>query len=263
MVRKTMPELVQERLCTTRFGKQIFFSRAVSSTNRWARQLAESGAEEGTVTVAETQTAGRGRLGREWISPQGGLWFSIILRPRKSATEVAKLAFVASLAVTKVLRRKYGLCAETKWPNDVTVNGRKICGSLGETNSSAKKSDFTVLGIGINANVQVSMYFSQLIGPIVTSIQDELGRKIALDKLFRAVLEELEKFYDLFITEGFDPVLTQWKKYAGFLGKQIAVQDGTEKICGLAFDVDTDGALILKLENATLRRVVVGDVSLQ
>jgi biotin-[acetyl-CoA-carboxylase] ligase BirA-like protein len=262
MVKKTMPELVQERLCTTRFGKQIFFSRTVGSTNKWARQLAESGAEEGTVTVAETQTAGRGRLGREWISPHGGLWFSIVLRPRKSASEVAKLAFVASLAVARVLRRKYGLRAETKWPNDVTVNGRKICGILGETDFSGKTSDFTVLGIGINANVHTSMYFSPSIRPVVTSIQDELGRKIAVDKLLRAVLEELEKFYDLFIIRGFDPVLTQWKKYAGFLGKQIAVQDGTERIRGLAYDVDTEGALILKLENASLRRVVVGDVSL-
>jgi BirA family biotin operon repressor/biotin-[acetyl-CoA-carboxylase] ligase len=253
----------QEGLGTKRFGKIILFKPIVSSTNEWAKKLADGGAEEGTITLAEQQTAGRGRLGRTWISPKGGLWFSIILHPDMSTGEVTKLVFMASLAVSRVLSHKYRVRTETKWPNDVLVAGRKICGILAETSISDSKLSYVVLGIGINVNFHPDKYLDARNGSQVTSIQDELGRKIRLLDLLGALLKELERLYDLFKKRGFDPILEQWKKYAMFLKHEVVMHDGTQDVFGRAYDVDDEGALVLELDNGEIRRFFTGDLSMQ
>jgi len=252
---------LQDGLCTRRFGRSILFSREVDSTNKWAKELAVYGAAEGTVVVAETQTKGRGRLDREWISPTGGLWFSIILRPKLRPTEAVKLTFVAGLAVAKVLREMFDLNTETKWPNDVLVNGRKICGVLIEMSTTGETVNFVVVGVGVNANFDVENVFPEQLKKVATSLEKELGRKVKLEKLFRALLERLESLYELFVKEGFNPILEEWKTYAGFLGCKVEVTGPTGKMSGLALDVDYEGALVLRLEDGTVRRVFVGDVS--
>lgn len=256
-------DMLQERLQTKRFGRRILFRRVVDSTNEWAKKLAEFGVEEGTVIIAEQQTAGRGRLGREWISPKGGLWFSIVLRPCKSVGEATKLVFMASLAVAEVLHQKYRFRTETKWPNDVMVNRRKICGILAETTTSDGKLSYVVLGIGINANIHMDRYFAASDRPLATSIQDELGREVRLPSLLRTLLERIEKLYDLFIMKGSDSILEKWKGYATFLGREVVVLDQNERVSGIAHDIDDGGALILRLENGTLRRFFAGDLSLR
>ena len=252
----------QEGLRTKRFGRSILFSREVESTNSWARELAMYGAYEGTVVIAETQAKGRGRLGREWVSPAGGLWFSLILRPKLRPAEAVKLTFVAGLAVVKVLREVFGLKAVTKWPNDVLVNGRKTCGILTEMNTTGETVNFVVVGVGINANFNVEKVFPEQLRKGVTSLENELGRKVRLEELFRGLLERLENVYELFMKEGSNPVLEEWKKYAGFIGRQVIAISPTGKMNGLALDVDDDGALILRLADGSVRRVFVGDVSL-
>jgi len=263
VTRKMKLDVLQERLQTKRFGRRILFRRVVDSTNEWAKELAEFGVEEGIVTIAERQTAGRGRLGREWVSPKGGLWFSIVLRPCKSVGEATKLVFMASLAVAEILHQRYRLRTETKWPNDVMVNRRKICGILAETSTSDGKLSYVVLGIGINANIHMDKYFVATNKPLATSIQDELGREVRLPSLFRILLEKLEKLYDLFIMKGSDSILEEWKGYATFLGREVAVHDQNERVSGIAYDIDDGGALILRLENGTLRRFFAGDLSLR
>jgi BirA family biotin operon repressor/biotin-[acetyl-CoA-carboxylase] ligase len=260
---KLSVNLLQDGLCTKRFGRSVLFSRKVDSTNDWAKKLATYGAYEGTVVIAETQTRGRGRLGREWISPTGGLWFSLILRPKLRPAESIKLTFVAGLAVAKVLREMFGLKAETKWPNDVLVNGRKICGILTEMNTTGETVNLVVVGIGINANFDVEKAFPDSLKKVATSIKNELGRKVQLHMLFRVLLEHLENLYELLTKEGFSPVLREWKDYADFLGRQVIIISLTEKIHGLALDVDNDGALIIRLADGSVRRVFVGDVSLR
>lgn len=263
MSAKIKPDKLQESLCTKRFGKRVFFSCEVNSTNEWAKELAKLGAEEGTVAVAGTQTAGRGRLNREWISPEGGLWFSIVLRPKVRAAEVVQLVFVVGLAVAEVLRKKYGVKVETKWPNDVLMNGKKICGILIEMNTTGEKANYIVAGIGINANFDVTRVLPEQLREVTSSLENELGRKIRLEELFRAVLENLEKTYDLYNLKGFAPVLNEWKRYANFLGHKVEVTDKKEKITGIALDVDDDGALVLKSEDGRTKHVFVGDVSMQ
>ncbi|MDH5793150.1 MAG: biotin--[acetyl-CoA-carboxylase] ligase [Candidatus Bathyarchaeota archaeon] len=253
----------QEGLRTKRFGRNIVFLREVGSTNDLAKELAGYGAVEGTVVVAETQTAGRGRLDREWVSPVGGLWFSVVLRPELKPAEAVRLVFVAGLAVAEILRELYGLKSETKWPNDVLVNGRKVCGILTEMNTTDEKVNYVIVGIGVNANFDVAKVFSEELRKVAVSLENELGRKVRLEELFRALLEKLENFYKLFLKEGFDHILKEWKKYAGFLGCQVEVVSRTEKWVGLALDVGDDGSLILRLKDGTVKRVFTGDATLQ
>ncbi len=254
---------LQEGLKTRLVGKYIFFAKEVASTNEWAKGLVELGAPEGTVAVAETQTAGRGRLGRKWISPKGGLWLSLIFRPTLKPSETVKLVFLASLAVAEVLRELYGLKAETKWPNDVLVDGRKVCGILSEMKTVGEKVDYTIIGIGVNANIDVEKGFPEELRETATSIQRALGRKIDLEELFRALLEKVESLYQIFLKEGFVPILEGWKGFASFLGCHVEVYGDDERFEGIASDVDKDGMLVLELRDGFLRRVFFGDLSLK
>ncbi|MGQ9530444.1 MAG: biotin--[acetyl-CoA-carboxylase] ligase, partial [Candidatus Bathycorpusculaceae bacterium] len=170
------------------------------------------------------------------------------------------LVFAAGLAVAEVLHENYGLKSETKWPNDVLVNGRKICGILGEMKTKGEKVDYAIIGIGVNANVNVEKEFPQELRSITTSIENEWGRKVRLEKLFKTLLEKLDSIYELFLNEGFPRVLREWKKHARFLGKRVEVSGGIERLCGLALDVDDEGALLIRLENGTVKHVFVGDL---
>jgi BirA family biotin operon repressor/biotin-[acetyl-CoA-carboxylase] ligase len=263
LTQRTKLDAFREGLNTKRFGKIISSKPVIGSTNEWAKKLADCGAKEGTITIATRQTTGKGRLGRKWLSPKGGLWFSIILRPNMNTNEVTELVFFASLAVAQVLRQKYKIKTETKWPNDVLVGGRKICGILAETSISGTKLNYVVLGIGINANIHSEEFLGALNRSQVTSIESELGRKIRLLDLLGSLMEELERLYDLFKTRGFDPILKQWKKYAVFLKHEVVILEGTQNVIGRAYDVDDEGALVLQLENGDLRRFFAGVLSMQ
>jgi BirA family biotin operon repressor/biotin-[acetyl-CoA-carboxylase] ligase len=246
------------------FGKNIIYLRKVGSTNDLAKELADYGAVEGTVIVAETQTAGHGRLGAKWFSPVGGLWFSIILRPKLKVNESAKLVFVPGLAVTEVLNEFYELKVETKWPNDVMIRGRKICGVLSKMNTTGGKVNYSVMGIGVNGNFQVSQAMPRSLRKTATSLEDEFGREVCLEELFRLLLERLERVYYSFVEGQFEYVLERWKSYASFLGKVVEVSCNKERFEGLAKDIDQDGALILQIGDAkSTKRVFAGAVSLR
>ncbi|MEM1536725.1 MAG: biotin--[acetyl-CoA-carboxylase] ligase [Candidatus Bathyarchaeia archaeon] len=254
---------IQEGLKTKLFGKYLFFAREVGSTNDWAKELAELGAPEGTVAIAEVQTAGRGRLGRKWHSPRGGLWFSIIIKPNLKPAETVQLVFLASLAVVEVLRELYGLKAETKWPNDVLVEGRKVCGILSEMKTVGEKVEYAVLGVGLNANIDVEKEFPLELRETATSLEKMLGKEIALEILLKALLEKMESLYQIFLEEGFNYILAKWKTHASFLRCEVEVYSGDEKFEGLALDVDGDGALVLRLRDGTVKRIFTGDLSIR
>ena len=254
---------LQEGLRTKRFGRNILFLRMAGSTNDLAKELAGYGTVEGTVVVAETQTAGRGRLGRAWVSPKGGLWFSVILRPELKPAEAVGLVFMAGLAVAEVLHELYEMSVETKWPNDVLVNGRKVCGILSEMNTMGEKVNYVTVGVGVNVNLDVKKAFPEELRANATSLENELGRKVKLEELFKVLLENLENIYELFLEEGLASVLGKWKTYAGFLGCRVEVTSGADKWVGVASDVGNDGALVMKLGDGTVKRVFVGDATLR
>ncbi len=254
---------VQENLRTEKLGRKIIFSRRIGSTNDLAKKLATYGAVEGTVVVADTQDAGRGRLNRNWVSPKGGLWFSLILRPKCHPTEATRLVFVACLAVAETLSKRYGLKVETRWPNDVVVNGRKICGILAEMNTIGEAVNHVIVGVGINANFDAAKAFPESLRTPATSLKSELGNSIRLGELLGLLLERLEIKYHLFVSGDSRRIIDEWKAYAAFLGRKINVACENGNLRGVALDVDYDGAFILKLEDGIVKRILVGDVTVQ
>ena len=256
------PRKIKERLQTDLMGREIHHFAEVSSTNDVAKELATNGAEEGTVVISETQTLGRGRLGREWASPEGGIWFSIILRPEVEPKDASKLTFVGAVAVARVIREMFNLRAEVKWPNDVLIGGKKVCGILTETSTKGDALNFVVVGVGINANASLNS-FPESLRNSLTSLKEELKEEIERERFLRALLEELEHYYTMFMRKNFDLILEEWRNLAGFLGQYVEVLSFDEKITGRAVDVDQNGALIIKLRNGTVKKVMSGDVTIQ
>jgi BirA family biotin operon repressor/biotin-[acetyl-CoA-carboxylase] ligase len=224
-----------------------------------ARLLTEELPREGTVVIAERQTKGRGRLNREWVSPPEGLWFSIILRPRVQARHLPKLTLLASVAVAKTLRRLYGLKAEITWPNDVLVNGRKVCGILTEAETKGESTEFAVVGIGINVNFDLSALPKSLENSS-TTLKHELKREIQREVLLASLLEEMESLYELFSKERFDQLLDEWRNLAGMLGSSVEIRVDGEKVQGQAVNICQNGALILRLKNGVIRTIAFGDL---
>jgi biotin-[acetyl-CoA-carboxylase] ligase BirA-like protein len=254
---------LQHNLKTHVMGKTVLFSRKVNSTNVWAKCLACSGAQEGTIAIAETQSSGHGRLDRRWYSPVGGLWFSVVLRPKIRAPEVSQLTLLTALSVIQTLRDLYGLETRAKWPNDVLVNGKKICGILGEANSKAGNVSFVIIGIGLNANFHVDKALPESMIATATSLETEIGHKVGLERLLATLLKRFEADYNIYARRGFSHILTKWKELANFLGREVDAIDQNRTFRGIAEDIDADGALILRLDDGTLKRFLAADVSLR
>jgi biotin-[acetyl-CoA-carboxylase] ligase BirA-like protein len=227
-----------------------------------AKELALIGAKEGTVVAAETQTSGKGRLSREWISPAGGLWFSVILRPKVSPEHASKLTLLAAVTVAKTLDKLYHLKPEVKWPNDVLIDGKKVCGILTEASTKGEHLNFVVVGFGINANFPLSKLPVFLRGSS-TTLQEKLNKQVDVETLLCAVLEETEHYYTVFTKGIFETILAEWRRLAKFLGSHVYVTSLNEKVEGWATDVDEQGALIIRLKDHTTRKIVAGDVTLR
>jgi len=246
----------------TALGYKIFRYDKVTSTNDIAKKIAKKDGKERIVILAETQTAGKGRLGRRWISPRGGLWFSIILRPQISPKEALKLTFLTSSAMAKTIKTIFCLDTSVKWPNDVLVNDRKICGILTETSTSKNIVENMVVGVGINANIDLQS-FPHSLRNSVTSLKHELGYAVNRKSLIISVLQNFDYRYKRLQRGLWSILLQEWKSMTTFLGEQMEVNSFGEIILGEAWDVDRDGALIIRLENGVLRKIVVGDATLR
>jgi len=244
---------------TKAIGQKIHYYRKVTSTNDVAKELAKLGAQEGTVILAATQTHGKGRRDRRWLSPTGGLWFSIILRPRILARDSYLLTFMAAVAVAKTLRNRFRLNAEIKWPNDVLVNERKVCGILTETSTSGTTVNFAAVGIGVNANIDLTSFPAELRAS-VTSLKAELKRPVAREQLLRVLLKELETYYTMLQQNQFAPILDEWKRLTTLFKAHVKVTSLKETIQGVAVGVNQHGALEILLQNGTVRKIVSGDV---
>ncbi len=213
---------VKEGLQTRFIGQTIHFFHEVPSTNDLAKEMAAVGAKDGTVILAETQTRGKGRLGRKWASPRGGIWLSTILRPKLSAKDVPKLTLMTSLAVAKTTSQLFNLKTEVKWPNDVLVNAKKVCGILTEASTRGDVTNFVVVGIGINANVELDSLPRQE-GENATSLKHELKREIDRERFLRVLLEKMEHYYVMLAEGKFNPILKEWKSLCGFLDSHVEV----------------------------------------
>jgi BirA family biotin operon repressor/biotin-[acetyl-CoA-carboxylase] ligase len=255
------PEEVRSGLQTAIMGRRVLSYQRVRSTNVVALQMAQQAAPEGTLVIAEEQTAGRGRQGRIWHSPPGvGLWASLVLRPHIPPSRVFQLTICGALAVAETVYQTTHLPVKVKWPNDVLVKGKKLSGILTETQAELDSVRFVVLGLGINVNQRYED-FPEDLRPRATSIRVELGRSVSRVDLLGAVLLRFEKIYSLFQEHGLEPFLDRWRQLSWTLGRQVMVQIGERTFSGLAVDIEETGALVLEEASGERRRLLAGDVS--
>ncbi len=258
-----IPSEIKPCLKTKRLGRTIHHFQSLDSTNTKAYELALKGAEEGEIVIAESQEKGKGRLGRSWFSPPFlNLYLSLILRPPIPPQQASLMTLMAAVATAKAIGTGLGLKPSIKWPNDILLEGRKVAGLLNEIRSETDRIHFMILGIGVNLNVDEET-FPEEIRPSATSIKRETGCPVSRKAFLADLLWELEVGYELFLKEGGEPILKAWKEQAQIEGKMVRVNFLGETISGMALDVDTDGALLLRLENGKERRIVAGDVAYQ
>ncbi|MHB9094124.1 MAG: biotin--[acetyl-CoA-carboxylase] ligase [Eubacteriales bacterium] len=244
-------------------GKKIVYRETVGSTNELAKELAQKGAQQGTVVIAEEQTGGKGRMGRIWYSPAGqGLWFSVILRPRISPVDATKLTLVCAVAVANAVREITGLAAGIKWPNDILIDNRKAAGILTEMSAEIDKVNYMVLGIGINVNFNSKTVPSDLAG-IAMSLDEQTNTKISRIDLLAAVLNNLDMLYQDFTQGKFAAILSAWKEMSVTLNRWVKVVSPNTVDEGIAFDIDDEGILILMKKDGSMKRILSGDVSLR
>ena len=231
--------------------ERIHYFSEIGSTMDVARELAKRGAKEGTIVITETQTSGRGRLSREWVSPEGGIYFTIILHPRISPACAPRINLMISIAVATAIRKLFGVKAELKWPNDVLIEGKKVCGILAEMDSEMDIMNFVNVGIGINANTSVPQFEKT-----ATSLKAALGKKISRKEFLRVLLREIEGWQSLLMKED---LLEEWRRLSITLNRDVKVMAPGEVIAGRAIDIDAAGALIVKESDGAFEKAVAGD----
>ncbi len=230
-----------------------YFER-LSSTNEYLKQLAESGAAEGTVIIAKEQTAGKGRLGRSWVSPPGGAWFSILLKPPISVEQAGCVSVLIAVSLARALHERWGVPVGVKWPNDLYIRARKLGGILIELSSCASRIDWLIAGIGINVNNDLPQDVP------ATSLARELGREIALAELFEVTLEALARDYERFLTEGFEFVRREWHRFS-VLPKRVGVLTDAERREAEVLGLAASGKLIVRMGGST-RELTAEEVTL-
>ncbi|MCK4623026.1 MAG: biotin--[acetyl-CoA-carboxylase] ligase [Desulfuromonadales bacterium] len=241
-------------------GRSIHCLNEIDSTNVRARQLAEEGATDGTVVVADRQSAGRGRLGRRWESPSAvNLYCSILLRPQIPVQQAPQLTFLSAVAVAEILNQLYQLPARVKWPNDVLVGEAKIAGLLNEMNAETDQIHFVILGIGVNLNMTREQFPTQLNYP-ATSVLLETGQKADRTVFIRALIEKLDAYYLEFKAEGFIPIRRRWEALSDLMDSRVQVDMGSGFLQGTVVGLDSDGALRLQRDDGHVERILAGDV---
>lgn len=256
-----MPPLVERILpADCPFGNTILWAPERTSTNAVANQLAQEQLPDGSVVVAGRQTGGRGRQGRPWQSPSGGMWFSLLVRRPCALSQAADLTLLASVAVCRALTRT-GANVQIKWPNDILIDGRKVCGILAQMRTDGEQVDYAVIGIGINANVTIQQ-LPEEVQSTGTTLQHALGHPVHRPTVLADVLLSLSELYGALRTGsgGFHTVRDEWVAHAHTLGRRVQVKIGDTLVTGTALDVDDHGVLTVRDEAGLVHAVHSGEV---
>lgn len=247
---------------TRYMGHPIYFYAETDSTNNRIRQLAVEGAAEGTLAVAEVQTMGRGRRGKQWSSPVGsGAWFSLLLRPDIPPAEASVLTLLGGLAVCRALEDISGMQPVIKWPNDILLNGKKLVGILTEMDCEMSQVHFVVLGIGINVNTKA---FPPELEEVATSLFLESGKTFSRKLVVQKTMERLEEYYDIFLAAGgFAPLLDEYRRRCVTLGREVTVLE-EKSFLATALDVTPEGELLVRRSDTGEEMVIYsGEVSIR
>ena len=243
-------------------GSQVIVLQETTSTNDEVARAAQAGQEEGLACFAESQTKGRGRLGRSWSSPQGkGLWFSVLLRPSLAPADCTRLTVATAVALVRAIERVAGIKPSIKWPNDLLIDGKKIAGILTEMSAELDHVHHVVIGVGVDVN-QTASDFNGPLKSIATSLKIAAGRQVPRAELAAAILNELSDVYQKIQTGEFPAVSMEWAKNCATLGQQVQIDAGARQLSGRAEALDETGALLLRTDHGRLERVVGGDVTI-
>jgi len=242
-------------------GRDIQVFQQTSYTNDVVEKLARDGVGEGAVVFAESQTAGRGRLGRKWISPaEQGLWFSVLLRPSMPPALATQLTITAATAVARAIRGETGLTPQIKWPNDILVQNKKVVGILTELNAEVDRVRYVVIGIGVDVNVES---FPADVATIATSLAEAAGKHFIRAEIAAAILKELDADYARVTRGGFPALAEEWERQCVTIGRRVQIHVGERVVTGRAESLDADGALLLRTDHGHLERILGGDVVLE
>ncbi|KAE9636214.1 MAG: BirA family transcriptional regulator [Epulopiscium sp.] len=261
------PDLLTEdeilyHLKTKWLGRKIVHYHQIDSTNKEAKKLAASGEKEGTIVISEEQLAGRGRLGRTWISPAGtGIWMSVILRPSIAPTDASKITLLAGLAVCEGIKEATGLPVQIKWPNDLVLHNKKICGILTEMSAEMEKINYIILGIGINVNTDS---FPEDLKNTATSLKIEGEKEYDRKEIVKAILMYLEQYYELYMkNQDMEDLLEKYKNHCLTLGKEVKIIHRNEEFIGKAVDLSKEGELMVEKQDGQVITVFSGEVSVR
>ncbi len=248
---------IKENLNTKLIGKKLYYYKEIDSTNDEAKRLLKLGAGEGTVVIASEQKAGKGRLGRSWLSPKGGLYLSIIIKPHMGAKEILDITLLGSLAAARAIRGLTKLDARVSWPNDIIIFQKKVGGVLTEISSSGKGPNSVIVGIGINVNIEYDKFPKDL---VATSLKIELGQSIDKQKVATIFLEEFDKLYLAYLSKKRKEIIEEWKTLSLDIGKWVKVLKEKEEIEGKVTGIGTRGELILRGIDGKIKKLTSGEV---
>lgn len=250
-----------EYLDTETIGRSYYYYDTIDSTNNECKRKARDNFQHGTVLVAEAQTMGKGRIGRRWSSPKGtGIWMSVLLKPNISPMEASKLTLLGAVAIYNAFE-EMNIKSQIKWPNDVVINGKKVCGILTEMNAEIDMINYVILGIGINVNTEI---FPEDIVDKATSIRNETGKIIDRKILIGKVMNNIEALYYKFLKDNdFKYILNQSRKASVVIGKEVKIITRVTEEIGRAIDIDDDGHLIVELQDGTKKNIMSGEVSVR
>lgn len=255
-----LPAAVQAGLGTRCIGQRVEYLAETDSTNVRALELAEQGAVEGTVVLTDSQSAGRGRLGRRWASPAGvNLYTSIILRPRLLPTQAAQLTFLSAVAVARAIETVTEVKVNVKWPNDILLEGRKVAGLLNELSAEMEGIHHVVLGIGVNLNMTEDQFPDDLRYP-ATSLLLHTGNTVCRLAFAQELYRQLDELYHLFNTRGFVPIRLAWEALFDLVGRTVRVDCSGQIFTGVVAGLAEDGALLLDLPGGEQQEIYAGDV---
>jgi BirA family transcriptional regulator, biotin operon repressor / biotin---[acetyl-CoA-carboxylase] ligase len=250
------------KLETKRFGRSIKLLSQVGSTQDAARQLAEEGAVEGALVIAEQQLQGRGRMGRTWLSPYGkGVWMSLVLKPRIPLPYTPQLTLLTAVALCRALRKLTALEIGIKWPNDLLISGKKISGILLESAAEEERLRYVIAGIGISVNLDATDYDDEMLSRVI-SLKMALGRPVDRTNVITSFLNEYENMYELYQQEGFGPVKTLWEALSISLGMKATLTTPQGVIDGIPVGLADTGALLVKQADGSTISVFSAEMGL-
>jgi len=258
---KLLPYEIHKKLKTQFIGKKIRYLENTPSTIWVGKQMCSEGdvgKMHGMVIIAEEQTGGIGRMGRAWVSPSGGIWITVVLKPRVPIDHIFMITMAGSIAIARAIRKEFDLGALIKWPNDIFIGNKKVAGLLLELSADADAVHYCLLSIGIDVNVPLNQ-FSPALQKDITSISAEVGHEVDRASFLARILKEFESRYLLIEGGEYETIIREWKSLSCTLENRVHIRTLKNSFEGDAIDIDEYGALIIRKDNGKLERVISGD----